>query len=223
MPPRSLPEMNNETASTPLCKVPLGAGLHLRLANLEAIHDKIEESQRRFRQSACAQARCITCADGCGRCCEGFMPDLLQIEADAIAVHLLTHRTDLIARLESPGTACPFIEEDKPGMNCGIYPARPLVCRLFGFSATMGKRDEPEFTLCRHMAPLNGVSERTFAGRNTLDELFGLQPPIMGHFSMEAASIDPESSGARTSLAIAVPRSLAKIGLCTTLMNAGSL
>jgi Fe-S-cluster containining protein len=104
-------------------------------------------------------------------------------------------------------------------MNCGIYRARPLVCRLFGFSATLGKNGEPEFSLCRHMTPPEGLSERKLFGRARLEELFGSLPPVMGHFSMEASSIDPECAGGRTSLAVAVPYSLSKIGLGSSLMS----
>lgn len=209
--------MNTEIKRIPRKSASFGEAMLSRLSALESIYDKIAEAQERFRQSARAKGHRIACSDGCGHCCEGFMPDLLRVEADAIAAHLLISEPDLLRRLEAPGSSCPFIDPDKPGENCGIYQARPLVCRLFGFSATLGKNGEPEFSLCKHMTPPPGLEGRKFLGPARLERLFGSLPPVMAHYSMEVSSIDPESAGERESLAVAVPRSLSKIGLGLTL------
>lgn len=188
------------------------------LSALDNVYRKIAKAQEVFRTSAREKERNISCADSCGECCRKFIPDILPLEAEAIALYLLSERPDLLPRLESSEQSCPFMDEDNPQGCCGIYPARPMVCRLFGFSAISGKDGEPEFTLCRHMTALNGITGRKHRGKILLEELFGSLPPLMGHYAMEIASINPAATE-RNSLLYAVPDALSKIGLGSSLMR----
>ncbi len=195
-----------------------GSVTEKRLSSLRAIYEKLAGAQLSFSDTADKKDHRPSCAKGCGECCRNFIPDILQAEAEAIALYLFSERPELIPRLEFPTQSCPFIDDGNPEGLCAIYPIRPLVCRLFGFSGTTGKDGEPEFSLCRHMKPLEGIAVRRFRGSGPLVELFGSIPPVMGHFSTEASSIDPDSCE-RVSLPEAVSRAMSKIGLESALLN----
>jgi hypothetical protein len=137
------------------------------------------------------------------------MPDILPIEADYIAYFLLKMDTKYLLT-PSHSSTCPFYNASKSGENCSIYEARPLVCRLFGFSSTKSKSGEAVFRLCRFMPIPQGIHERTLdhtAFMNTI----GSEPPSMTDFAMEILAIDPISASERRPLFEALPRALERI------------
>lgn len=143
--------MNSLSFLDPLLASSRGPAL-LALARL---HDEIDAEQGRFRaaldgSSATGQAS-PSCPPGCGRCCLGFTPDILPLEAEFIAAWLLAHGEPSPRASEVPGT-CPWHDQDRPGANCSIYPARPLICRFFGFSPSLDRESRAEYVLCRHMS-----------------------------------------------------------------------
>lgn len=97
----------------------------------------------------------LACPEGCGTCCQTFVPEISAPEADLIAGHILSTSGPLTADSwlegELPG-ACPFYRVVGDPYHCGIYPARPLICRLFGFAGNRGKDGSARFRPCRHMA-----------------------------------------------------------------------
>ncbi|MDH7483049.1 MAG: hypothetical protein QHH01_00305, partial [Spirochaetales bacterium] len=97
-----------------------------RIAQLAEIYRSIEQDQRAFMESSLTCGKPLRCPAHCGSCCHGFMPDVLPVEADAIAWYLLTQAEPLIERFHSSsaGTAernpspCPFHDPNRPGANC---------------------------------------------------------------------------------------------------------
>lgn len=192
-----------------------------RIAQLAEIYRSIEQEQRAFIESSFACGKPLRCPAHCGSCCHGFMPDVLPVEADAIAWFLLTQAEPLIERCNSPSAGntgrnpspCPFHDPNRPGANCLIYPVRPLVCRLFGFAAVLDKEGKPSFSLCRHMPLPAGLHKRNFAG-DSIEHTFGaLPPPIMSKMAMAVLALDPHHSGHRSSLSEALPGALARVGM----------
>jgi len=96
----------------------------------------------------------IDCAEGCGTCCEHFMPDITTAEARLVAAYLLFVKRDraLMDRvLEFAGNTsgpCPLYRFDSP-YHCSVYAARPLICRLFGACASQDKEGNALFRRCR--------------------------------------------------------------------------
>ncbi|MDD3928969.1 MAG: YkgJ family cysteine cluster protein [Sphaerochaeta sp.] len=96
----------------------------------------------------------IACAEGCGTCCEHFMPDITTAEARLVAAYLLFVKRDraLMDRvLEFAGNTsgpCPLYRFDSP-YHCSVYAARPLICRLFGACASQDKEGNALFRRCR--------------------------------------------------------------------------
>jgi Fe-S-cluster containining protein len=156
------------------------------------------------------------------------MPDVLPVEADYIAYYILSAsptspvsssnltappalETWLSPKPPENPSPCPFHDPNAPGANCRIYEARPLVCRLFGFSSTQTKAGTAVYRLCRHMPTPQGLAERSLS-QETLMHTIGAAPPLMGDFAMELLAIDPSSASERKALSEAMPPALARVG-----------
>jgi Fe-S-cluster containining protein len=159
----------------------------------------------------------VSCPHGCGSCCEGFVPDILPLEAAYLATFIAgTDRArayayaaaGLEARLREDGRlGCPLYADDR-AYHCTAYEARPLICRMFAFSATRDKRGVPTFSVCKKGLSANG--SRTATGDSLL-EVFGVMPPVMSDMGSELASIDPDSSVDRKALPIALTEALSRV------------
>ncbi len=197
-----------------------------RFSALDRIYARIENSQQNFRRESAKSGNPIACPQRCGTCCIRFTPDVTPLEAERLAYFLLIERREMIehffARIEESSRtgepwgsdkACPFWNPDKPGENCMVYPARALVCRLFGYCAVLDKAGRPSFALCDKMPKLPDRGERIFTGEETLHSLFGQRPPLMDEFSREVLALDPSGAGDRRSIIDALPVALSKISL----------
>lgn len=186
-----------------------------RLHDVDAIYGAIADAQALFRASAEDRGAPVACPPGCGACCTTFIPDVMPLEAQRLAHFILAEKPGAKARLESFQPAlhsgCPFWDEDRPGENCTVYPARPLICRLFGFSAVRGKSGGPEFSLCRHMAGHAGIPRRLSGDR--IAEAYGRFPPHMADFAGELAALDPHESGRRLSLPEALEEAIPRVAM----------
>jgi Fe-S-cluster containining protein len=159
----------------------------------------------------------VTCPFGCGTCCEGFVPDILPVEAAYLAAFIAGSDRDrafgimangIEARTRDDGSAgCPLYADDRP-YHCTVYEARPLICRMFAFSATRDKRGSPSFSVCRHGLSASGTRSAKGEG---LMEAFGAAPPVMSDMGSELASIEPESSGDRKALPDALVEALSRV------------
>lgn len=183
------------------------------LAAIGGVYERIEAAQSAFRAKADESGAALGCPDGCGSCCENFVPDVLPVEALSAAAFILGHRPELADRAaQGRGRACPFYDADRPEAHCSIYPGRPLICRLFGFAAVLDKDGAPSFALCRRMPSPAGSGERSWSGE-ALRELFGAEPPLMAAFGAEVLGIEPQAAGERRPLPEALPAAIARLGL----------
>lgn len=198
-----------------------------QILTLDLILRKISEAQRTFVDTATRRGITLACPPACGSCCHGFMPDVLPVEAEYIAYYILSASPALPAsspNLTTPPapetmlslkppenpSPCPFHDPSRPGANCRVYPARPLICRLFGHSSTRAKTGETLFRLCRHMPTPDGFTSRILDSQS-LANTIGAEPPLMSDFAMELLAIDPSSASDRRPLAEAMPPALARI------------
>lgn len=137
----------------------------------------------------------LSCPLGCGRCCEN--PDIFVnvLEVLPLAYHLWQNKTaqvvlDKMSALSSPGV-CVFYKPDalNPGHGrCGVYPWRPLICRLFGYSVKKNKYGQPRLVTCLTMktecAKEYQQAEQNLAGGT-------ITAPVMHDFAMQLCNIDP--------------------------------
>ncbi|HWR11081.1 MAG TPA: YkgJ family cysteine cluster protein [Rectinemataceae bacterium] len=200
-----------------------------RMSALDMVYARVERAQTAFRETAMRHGSPISCPSLCGTCCLHFVPDAMPIEADRLAHFILTEKREMVdhfmarrEKAEAIDAACPFWNPDTPGRNCMVYPARPLICRLFGFCSVLDKCGEPAFALCRQMPDIAGSDKRRFVGAATMERLFGAIPPLMLDFSRAIAALDPSDAGERTTIDQALPRALSRVSLVLRLAAASS-
>ncbi len=183
-----------------------------RLITVHSLYIRAEEALASFRAR-----NGLSCPAGCGTCCEGFLPDVLPLEASYLAAWLARNRPERAleiaesGRLPERSRGCPLYDPDKPDAHCTVYPGRPLICRLFAFSGIRTKNGRPSYSLCREMPhlppPRSGA--RTWDGPD-LEALFG-PPPLMSDFGAELEGIAPGDGGRRAPLTAALPPALRQV------------
>lgn len=206
-----------------------GSALAARLEALDGLYAEAAAAEAAFIAAARSRADpAFGCPSGCGSCCDVFVPDILPAEADYLALWLLAMRPGLAAAVLAGGWGaalgpggCP-LREPAPAKgqgHCGAYGARPLVCRLFGFSGVISKRGLASFALCKHAKALPGRRERSFEG-GALADAFGAEPPLMSDYGERLVALDPDSAGERLPLPELLPRALARVGLLLSMARA---
>jgi uncharacterized protein len=214
----------------PLPSTPKGSSLERVITAIGAIYQRIEDDQRAFLGRAEEQGAPLRCPPGCGSCCEPFVPDILPVEAAYAAAWILQNKPELAKEIiewkDRPATTpCPLLIRTDEGLRCSIYPARFLICRLFGASGIRDKDGRPTFRPCAHM-PVPGL--RIGDGDNPpidddrLVSLFGAEPPVMADYGPQVVSLSPSEGGERRSLYEALPVALVRVGLCLSLATSAS-
>ncbi len=183
-----------------------------RLESLAYLYQRADVAVARF-----VEVSGVSCPHGCGTCCEGFVPDILPLEAAYLATFIAgtdkarafaLAASGLEARSRDDGrVGCPLYADDR-AYHCTVYEARPLICRMFAFSATRDKLGAPTFSVCKKGLSANGIRS---ASGDALIEVFGAMPPVMSDMGSELASIDPDSSVDRKALPQALTEALSRV------------
>ena len=169
-----------------LCSAFDGTYAGQSMTDLFSLYLQIEGKTTEFCRS-----HSIACGEGCGTCCEHFMPDITASEARLVAAYLLfvVKDLDLIERVKAfAGNSkgpCPLYRADSP-YHCSVYPARPLICRLFGACAYQDKNGNARFRRCRYNI------EQTMPYSLTLEDE---DVPVMQDYSYALRALD-EREGA---------------------------
>ncbi|HBO36189.1 MAG: YkgJ family cysteine cluster protein [Sphaerochaeta sp.] len=165
-----------------LCSAFSGTYAGRSMSDLAALYSEIEQKTSTF-----CTTYSIACAQGCGTCCEHFMPDITASEARLVGAYLLFIKKDFsliekvrqsIGNQEGP---CPLYRFDSP-FHCSVYPARPLICRLFGACAYQGKNGFAVFRRCKYN------EEKTMPEH--ID--FHSEVPVMQDYSYLLRSLDDQ-------------------------------
>lgn len=204
--------------------------LQSAISTLGEVYARIEREQATFLSSAAAAGSPIVCPQGCGLCCEPFVPDITAAEAAFAASWIIANKPELAAEVASweanggpDAPPCPFYRRSTPEAHCSIYPARFLVCRLFYASAVRDKEGRAAFRPCAHMSlvafPRLGGERPSLAGEE-LARVFGAEPPIMADYSAQVVALFPSESGETALVTEAMPKAVARVGLTLSLAGA---
>lgn len=189
-----------------------GTSVETAIRALGDVYARAKSAMARFRAAAD-----LGCLEGCGECCKGFEPDIRPAEAAYLAAWLQgpgAVTLPMLDRDDGSGT-CPFFDDRDP-RHCRVYPARFLICRLFGYCALRGKDGELDFSLCFAIAAAGRFPRKRWnAGQ--LEEAFGELPPLMADFGNQAAAIEPEGIGRPEPVRAAMAAALAKVGLAMSM------
>lgn len=119
-----------------------------KLKDIEKLYNELEEKQKIFTNTFC-----IHCIKGCGKCCEIFIPDITELESDYLAYGLIKEGIDdavieQLSNFNKDKIACPLYNPNSD-KHCTVYAFRPLICRLFGASASLNKNGDPIYRDCK--------------------------------------------------------------------------
>ncbi len=116
-----------------------------KIKQIEAIYNEINIKQDVF----CNKLN-IHCKSNCGKCCENFTPDILEVEALYVAYGLIINDMvdSVLEKIENYNNDkfCPLYDYEK---FCTIYNFRPLICRMFNAGVVKNKEGNPIFRKCK--------------------------------------------------------------------------
>lgn len=143
------------------------------------------------------------CPDGCGKCCAGFEPDLMDSEALYMAAWIIENQpfiAEQIAKKIFPfdnGKTCPLYNVNSK-YHCSVYGGRPMICRLFGASSFFDKEHNKTWRPCKHLSDeflktvhLN-LEHKTYSENETISYI-GAIPPVMSDLLESSASFLTDS------------------------------
>jgi Fe-S-cluster containining protein len=133
-----------------------------------------------------------TCSPSCNLCCHG---SILMSYVEYVSIlsclrerygpeRLIEILADRMGVLEEEGKLlCPFVNDDREAEHCGIYHDRPLICRVFGTTASpctenMEHPFFPEAPFYRAYNMLYYVEDGSFIGLPLTDELALYEAPF---------------------------------------------
>jgi uncharacterized protein len=153
------------------------------------VFSELDEAISRFQaQSAWA------CREGCGDCCNSPEVEITVLEALPHALSLWDlNKAELYADELNKflGKPCvfyvPHVSDSSLG-RCSIYETRPLLCRMFGFTAQLNKDSLPRLAACRWQK-LQGAD--LLAKIDAELKAGTLEVPVFGYWEQRLSELDP--------------------------------
>jgi len=181
------------------------------LDQLSEVYADLERKIAEFKRGAG-----IECLRGCTFCCAtAKFVEASIFEMLPLSLHFWEEgrAPEILEKLEGihPEMPCILLNPDpldEPSGGCTYYRFRPLVCRLFGFSATLDKNGRLSIALCAPLKELHsGMAER-------VDQKIRGDLPFafMPDFSRKVAMIHPHLGQEKYPVNIALLEALELVG-----------
>jgi uncharacterized protein len=93
----------------------------------------------------------LACPPGCGECCARHDPHVTVADVEPLADAALADgsaEAALDRALAAPAGPCIYFAEGRLPGGCTVYELRPVLCRLFGFSAVRDKHGAAQLAAC---------------------------------------------------------------------------
>ena len=158
----------------------------------------------------------IDCLEKCTHCCAtAKFVEASIFEMLPLSIHFWEEgrAQEILEKLEGihPEVPCILLNphpSDELSGGCSYYRFRPLICRLFGFSARVDKNGRPAIALCSPLKEFHsGIVERV---DQKIREDFPF--PLMPDFSRKVAMIDPQLGQEKYPVNIALLEALELVG-----------
>lgn len=169
---------------------------------------------------AFSAAHGLHCPPGCGACCLSPEVECSVTEWGPLVRELVREGraeavlAQLHAQLASGSSVCVFYapEDGDPRRGrCQVYGLRPMICRLFGFSARRDRDGTPELVSCRVMREQDPAA--VAAAAQAVRE--GAPAPVMGDLMgavlTEAPGTDGRMLPINEALRVALERALLRV------------
>ncbi|MDW7651387.1 MAG: YkgJ family cysteine cluster protein [Bacillota bacterium] len=164
----------------------------------ESVAEKPEDMETYARQQMDQMCKLLhemptyTCPASCNRCCHGsilmsYLEYLNMITAIRKRGGIRELKELFAARLgtleEEGKLLCPFVRDDKGAEHCAVYADRPLICRVFGTTASPCDEEinHPHFPEARFFRAYNALyylEDGSFIGVPLTDELALYEAPF---------------------------------------------
>lgn len=134
------------------------------------------------------------CREGCGDCCNNAEVEVTVLEALPHALLLWqSEKAELYHGLlkSKLGSACLFYAasaQDSSKGRCSIYGTRPMLCRMFGFTAQTDKHSQARLAACRWQK-LEASELLSKIDQSLKDGT--LQAPIFSFWEQRLSELDP--------------------------------
>jgi len=197
----------------------LASSLFGCLDRLWEVYDEIDSLMPNFKRIAA-----YDCPKDCRRCCDTPAKNIEAsiFEILPLSIHLWQkgEAESWLRKIKETNSESPCVFYDghpsrQLAGGCRAYAWRPLVCRLFGFSATTNKYGKPLFVLCRHIKKMDpGLEDRI---QGMIEN--GLNVPVNSYYAQKVSFINPYLGQPRYSINEAFLLALEMVGYRITLMN----
>ena len=180
--------------------------------NFLELYQKLDNDIAAFQKSSG-----LKCKEGCGQCCENPKVTTSTLELLPIAFHLWQNNEAQIwldeVKIKDRSGSCVFYKQDsqRPGMGrCSIYHFRPLICRLFGFSAMSDKHGQKQLLTCpiikeNHVEQMRIIENNLGQNKNNVI-------PKTTDYTMQVQALD-SSLSQEVPINEAIHQALDKVGL----------
>jgi Fe-S-cluster containining protein len=158
----------------------------------------------------------IDCLEKCTHCCAtAKFVEASIFEMLPLSLHFWQEgrAEEVLEKLEGihPEAPCILLNanpSDELSGGCSLYRFRPLICRLFGFSATMDKYGNPHVVVC------NPLKERDKEIADRIDQRIreGFSVPLVPDFSSRIAFLHPHFGQEKYPVNIALREALEIVG-----------
>lgn len=182
-----------------------------KINSVQELFHKLDDEIKTFKGKTS-----LGCVNGCGRCCETPAVFVTVLEVLPLAYELWNNgqATAILDKINSDRKGwCIFYAPDPlvAGKGrCHVYPWRPLICRLFGYSAKKNKYEQPVLVTCQTMKD-HCASEYAAAVEKLNDGT--LEAPSMQQYAMQVLNIDPSLGTEQLPINQAIATAIEKIGL----------
>lgn len=117
---------------------------------LETLNERLDNEIGEFKNETE-----MDCLPGCGECCLFPEIEATVLEFLPLAYHIYKDgkAAEYLSRDFSPDAPCILFRKKRGAEDwgCTLYPYRGMICRLFGFSATLSKEGKPVLATCKHI------------------------------------------------------------------------
>jgi Fe-S-cluster containining protein len=197
----------------------LASSLFDCLDRLWEAYDEIDSLTANFKKIAA-----YDCPKDCRRCCDTPAKNIEAsiFEILPLSIHLWQkgEAESCLRKIKetNPESPCVFYDNHPSRQlagGCRAYFGRPLVCRLFGFSATTNKYGKPLIVLCRRIKKMDlGLEDRI---QGMIDQ--ELKIPNNSNYAHKISLINPFLGQIRYSINEALGRALEMVGYRISLMS----
>jgi len=164
--------------------------LYQTVNKVEKLFSVLEKDLNRFQDSSK-----LGCVAGCGLCCRKADIEASVLEMLPFSYHLFKKNKaaafyeKLKPRMDEPICVllAPVLSEDSAGF-CTEYRYRPLICRLFGFSAMLNKNHKPVLVTCKIIKENDPVNYNNAV--NSIEN--GGYVPLISNYFSQLRNIDPD-------------------------------